>query len=151
MLVGVDTFNSILFGQIDGPRLLPGLGNSIMPKNLIHNKFDQVHWVTAAMAFHASLELHKKYGLFSGPTTGAAYPVSKWLSERYLNRKIILISPDTGHRYINSVYNNLWLETMGYGKRPTNRTPVETQHPREAVEEWSYIQWRRRTLQEVLK
>src|SRR3989338_7871228 len=35
-LVGVDTFGSILFGLKNQKRILRGLGNSVMPKNLDH-------------------------------------------------------------------------------------------------------------------
>ncbi|MFK3969032.1 pyridoxal-phosphate dependent enzyme [Ensifer adhaerens] len=43
--VAVDTNNSVLFGHRAGPRLLRGLGNSILPKNLDHTIIDDVHWV----------------------------------------------------------------------------------------------------------
>src|SRR5258708_21276709 len=46
--VGIDTFGSVLFGQPDGPRQLRGLGNSLLPKNLDHTIFDEIHWVSAA-------------------------------------------------------------------------------------------------------
>src|SRR5262245_53175018 len=38
--IGVDTFNSVLFGQEDGSRMLRGLGNSLMPANLDHSALD---------------------------------------------------------------------------------------------------------------
>jgi len=41
--IGIDTFGSVLFGQPDQPRKLRGLGNSVLPKNLDHRIFDEVH------------------------------------------------------------------------------------------------------------
>ena len=52
-LVGVDTFNSILFGLPVGKRLLRGLGNSLMPQNVDHKAYDVIHWVSAEVAFLA--------------------------------------------------------------------------------------------------
>lgn len=150
-LVGVDTFNSILFGQNDGPRILPGLGNSILPKNLIHNKFDQVHWVTANEAFAATLQLHQKLGLYCGPTTGAAFPVARWLAEKNPKRNVVFISPDTGHRYGNTVYNPGYLAQNGFDLSKAATSPKEVKNPKEAAGSWSYMDWNQRELADVVK
>lgn len=149
-LVGVDTFNSVLFGQDDGPRTLVGLGNSILPKNLVHEKFDQVHWVSADEAFYYTLQLHHQYGLFCGPTTGAAFPVAQWLANQNPKRNVVFISPDTGHRYTESVYNRDWITQNNFLKGTYPQKPKEVRNPKEAEQKWSYQQWNRRTLAEVL-
>lgn len=149
-LVGVDTFNSILFGQNDGPRILPGLGNSILPKNLVHEKFDQIHWVTADEAFYHTLQLHHRFGLFCGPTTGAAFPVAQWLAQQNPKRNVVFISPDTGHRYVESVYNRDWITQNGFLKGNYPEKPTEVRNPKEAKQKWSYQEWNRRPLSAVL-
>lgn len=147
VLVGVDTFNSILFGQDNGPRLLGGLGNSIMPKNLVHEKFDQVHWVAASEAFSATLQLHKQYGLFGGPTTGAAFIAAQWNARQFPDRNVVFISPDTGHRYVESVYNPAWGH---FCNAPYPSTPQEVAHPKQNEGTWSYYTWNRRSLEDVV-
>ena len=77
---GVDTHGSVLFGQPDGPRTLRGLGNSIIPGNLDHSQFDDVHWVTAVEALTALRQLHIQHGLFMGPTSGASILVADWMA-----------------------------------------------------------------------
>lgn len=149
-LVGVDTFNSVLFAQEDGPRMLPGLGNSILPKNLVHEKFDQVHWVTAAEATAATLYLHREWGLFVGPTTGAAYLAGEWLARNNPDRNVVFISPDMGHRYVETIYNPIWQEKQGFTKIFPLTPPTEARHPREAQGRWSYYNWNRQALPEVL-
>lgn len=62
--IGIDTPASVVFGQPDGPRTLRGLGNSLMPKNVDHSQFDEVHWVTATEAYQATRELHRNHALF---------------------------------------------------------------------------------------
>jgi cysteine synthase len=148
-LVGVDTFNSVLFGQDDGQRHLIGLGNSILPKNLIHEKFDEVHWVSSDEAFYATLFLHKHYGLFCGPTTGAAYPVAKWLADNHPNRNVIFISPDSGHRYLDTVYNSQWRDQHRFCQATYPSAPKLITHPNDNDQTWSYLPWNRRTLDEV--
>lgn len=64
--IAVDTRGSVLFGQADEKRLLRGLGNSLMPENLCHSTFDEVHWVSAAEGFAATRALHRRHSLNVG-------------------------------------------------------------------------------------
>src|SRR5690606_34649954 len=75
--VGVDSHDSMLFGRKDGGamRVIRGLGNSLMPDNLDHSKFDQVHWLTSEEIACATRELHSLHGIYAGPTSGATYKV----------------------------------------------------------------------------
>lgn len=98
-LVAVDTFNSVLFGLPDGPRKLRGLGNSILPGVLRHEKFDEIHWVSAEVAEHGAWRLLSEHGLFYGPTTGAAFQVAEYMSAMKPRHPVVFIGPDAGHRY----------------------------------------------------
>ncbi|MFS0788808.1 cysteine synthase family protein [Shouchella sp. 1P09AA] len=150
---GVDTNNSVLFGQQNGKRVLRGLGNSLMPKNLNHSLFDYVSWIDAKSSFEYTRELHNKYGLFLGPTSGAAYGVANWYSEKNPKEKILVIFPDEGNRYIESVYNDSWItENFGLNNFNTNElnSPVRIKSLKEAAHYyWSYIEWNRRILDDV--
>jgi cysteine synthase A len=149
-LVGVDTFNSVLFGMEDGPRMLRGLGNSILPKNLNHKCFDEIHWISASLAFHATRDLQALYGLFCGPTTGAAYQVAQKLAKKNPLQKVVFVSPDLGYRYLSSVYNDQWLEKNGLSLRPKIIDPIKVVHPKEAIGDWACLSWQRRSLQEMI-
>lgn len=149
-LIGVDTFNSVLFGLQDGKRVLRGLGNSIMPKNLDHTCYDEVHWVSANDAFQLTRELFRKYALFSGPTTGAAFQVARFLAQQNRKENYIFISPDEGYRYIDTIYNDAWLKNESFYVPALTAAPIEVVHPSEAQEAWSFIRWDRRSYQDVL-
>lgn len=149
-LIGVDTFNSVLFGQQDGKRVLRGLGNSIMPKNLDHTCYDEVHWVSANDAFQLTRELFKKYALFCGPTTGAAFQVARYLAQENKNDNYIFISPDEGYRYLDTIYNDAWLKNESFYVPNLTATPQQVAHPKEAQDPWSFMYWDRRSYQEVL-
>lgn len=148
-LVGVDTFGSVLFGLPNEKRVLRGLGNSIMPKNLHHHCFDEVHWVVANDAFFYVNKLHSEMALFCGPTTGATYQVASWIAKNHPNELVVCISPDTGHRYQSTIYNDFWLKQNKFGV-PMTQQPEEIQHPLEAKPSWSYFKWNRRHYQEVM-
>jgi cysteine synthase len=146
-LIGVDTFGSVLFGLPLGKRELRGLGNSIFPNNLDYSCFDEVHWVSAPDVYHYTRKLHSQFGLFCGPTSGAAYQVARWL--KVPGKTVVFLSPDEGHRYVDTVHNNLWMLKNGFGQVTPTEAPVRVTRPAQAQEPWSYIEWNRRTLPEV--
>lgn len=147
-LAGVDTFGSVLFGLPLGSRRLRGLGNSIHPNNLDHTCFDQVHWVSPAEAFASTRRLHAQYGLFCGPTSGAAFMVAEWLQKQ--NKTVVFIAPDEGHRYADSVYCDDWMRQSGYTDTTLATAPVRVNVPSaNADTPWTYLDWDRGGYEEV--
>lgn len=146
-LVGVDTFGSVLFGLKSGKRELRGLGNSIFPNNLDHSCFDEVHWVSAHDAYYHTRQLHRQFGLFCGPTSGAAYQVARHLDAP--GKTVVFLAPDDGQRYTDTVYSDAWMVERGFtGVTPT-AAPARVPGPALAQEPWSCVAWNRRTLGEV--
>lgn len=148
--VGVDTHASVTFGQKDGPRLLGGLGSSIRMGNVNHTTFDDVHWVTAAEAYRATLELYGRHGVFAGPTSGAAFLVARWYAQENPDLQVVCILPDDGARYIDTVYNEDHLRGLDLKLSSVADRPVPVRHPDEAGPVWSTIAWRRRPLEQVV-
>ena len=146
-LFGVDTFNSVLFGLANGPRSLRGLGNSVIPKNLRHEFFDEIHWVNASLAFSNTMDLYSKTAIFAGPTSGACYLVAKRLAERFPEKNFLFISADSGHRYIQSIY-----QKASYFNTNLEISPHQVNHLSEVDQEkssWTYLSWNRRSLKEM--
>jgi cysteine synthase A len=148
-LVGVDTFNSVLFGQLPGPRDFRGLGNSILPGNLDHSAFDWVHWLSANEGFHAASRLLHETTLKRGPTSAAAYLVAKWYAEHFPDKLVVAVFPDDGSRYEHTVFDPLWMETNGYRADRLVEAPTIVERPLQAKGGWAMMSWRRRTLAEV--
>ena len=150
-LIGVDTFNSVLFGQPDGKRDLRGLGNTIIPSNLDHSLYDEVHWVSANDAIFFTRLLHKELALFYGPTTGAALQVAKYLANKNKKEIYAFIAPDEGYRYLKTAYNDSWLKKQSFYSSSITKEPREVTSPLEAVPPWSFINWNRRPYESVIK
>lgn len=145
-LVGVDCFNSVLFGQPDGMRRLGGFGNGLLPKNLKHEYFDEVHWLSDEYSIYGMRTLFEKKSLFCGHTTGAAYLVARHIAEKNPQQTVIFISPDSGHRYVNTYYNDSWLKE-NFLCLPTHiEEPLLTSSPSLALEPWAYMNWDRSLL-----
>jgi hypothetical protein len=148
--IGVDTPNSVLFGQPSGRLNLSGLGGNILPTNVDHCQFDEVHWLPPSEAFHATHELHHEHGLFMGPTSGAAYRVAEWWSRNNPDKTVVAMFPDEGHRYVETVYDQEWLQTVPDRAAPVRENPVTVSTPTQPMTGWSRFSWNRRTLREVL-
>ncbi|MGH9039036.1 MAG: cysteine synthase family protein [Acidimicrobiia bacterium] len=155
--VAVDTPGSVLFGQPDAPRRVRGLGNSLMPPNLDHSAFDEVHWVSAREAFAATRALHRHHALFMGPTSGAGWLVARWWARTHPDTTVVAMLPDEGHRYSDTVYDDDWLRRQGLlvrgpgarGMRRLPARPSEITSPGDPVPEWSWLQWGRRRYDQV--
>jgi cysteine synthase len=145
--VGIDTHQSVLFGQQDGPRALRGLGNSLHPANLDHSQFDEVHWLGAADAYAATRMLHQRHALFMGPTSGASFMVGAWWARQHPDALTVVALPDEGYRYIDTVYDNTWLARNETA--PMSTAPSTVDSPAEANTGWRRLAWGRRTLDEV--
>lgn len=148
--IGVDTFGSVLFGQPDQVRKLRGLGNSVLPKNLDHTLFDEVHWVTAAEAYTATRLLHQRTTLFCGGTSGAAWLVARHWAKQNPKARVVCICPDDGSRYVDTIYNDehLWKENLWLPELPD--APREVANPLDAGPPWSRMEWGRRAYSEVV-
>jgi len=148
--IGVDTHHSLLFGQPDGHRDLRGLGNSLMPANLDHSVFDEVHWCTAAEAYAATRLSHRDHALFQGPTSGAAYLVARWWAQTNPDATCVVMLPDEGYRYQATVYDDEWLARHGMAADAVADKPEETSDPTRPGTRWTRYAWNRRHLSDVV-
>ncbi|MCS2610673.1 pyridoxal-phosphate dependent enzyme [Halomonas dongshanensis] len=143
-LIGVDTFNSVLFGQGGGPVRLRGLGNTVMPKNLRHQLFDDVHWLTPELANHNTRLLYSSTGHFRGPTTGAAYTVARFVHDQNPGIPIVFLSPDDGSRYTNTTYLKE-SNTAGFEHLAPHRLQWPTEYDEHT--HWAWMNWNRQPIQ----
>lgn len=148
--VGVDTPNSVLFGQPSGRINLSGLGGNILPANVDHTQFDEIHWLTPAEAYEATHDLHRRHGLFMGPTSGAAFRAAGWWADRNPGKTVIALMPDEGHRYVDTVYDPQWLASIPGWPNSVRDAPVTVSTPADPMPGWSRFEWNRRTLKAVL-
>jgi cysteine synthase len=147
--VGIDTHGSVLFGQQDAKRALRGLGNSLLPPNLEHEVFDEVHWLDAPGTFQATRRLHREHALFMGPTSGASYLVGSWWAGRHRDALTLIVLPDEGYRYHDTVYDDDWMAANASQSGARRHEPRTVVAPREADDGWCRIAWGRRSLRSV--
>jgi S-sulfo-L-cysteine synthase (3-phospho-L-serine-dependent) len=137
-VVAVDAVGSALFHQPDHRRLQSGHGNSVIPGNIDYPVIDEVHWVGDAEAFHACRELSRREGIFAGGSSGAAYVAASWVAGQLPeDRDVVVILPDRGDRYSETIYSDRWIEEHGLTGGEASASPVTLRYARDVAERWS--------------
>ncbi|AIC93105.1 PLP-dependent cysteine synthase family protein [Shouchella lehensis] len=138
-VVAVDSVGSVIFGQPDMPhRLQSGLGNSLVAPNVDFSIIDSVHWLNDDEAFLATNFLAKEEQVFGGNSSGSVYVVAQWLAKQVkAGTNIVVIFPDRGDRYVNTVYNSNYIESKSIYNFKDFKEPKLVNHKHE-VSSWSY-------------
>ncbi|MCW3467117.1 pyridoxal-phosphate dependent enzyme [Chitinophaga nivalis] len=110
-IVGVDVEGSVIFNQPPMKRFISGIGASKVPPIIEHAIIDDVVIVSQADIIKGSFELLHDQAIFAGASSGAVYLAAKNYSfpdELEGNANSLLIFPDKGHTYLDTIYNKEW-------------------------------------------
>lgn len=111
-IIAVDNKGSVTFDFPGAPRYIPGLGTSRKPEIVSLDNIYKVIVVPEEETVIMCNKLVKEYGLFLGGSSGTVlYAAKQYLNS--LNKKdvsVVVISPDFGEKYIETVYNPEWVE-----------------------------------------
>lgn len=114
-LVGVDAEGSVLFGGCRATRTLPGFGAGMVPELARLTQPDQICRVSDGESVVGTRVLARREGILAGASGGAV--VSALLSQQDELPEaatVVLLLHDDGQAYMNTVYNDAWLEdTLG--------------------------------------
>ncbi len=109
-IVGVEPTNSpYLTKGILGSHGLQGIGAGFLPKNLDINVCDEIITVSEDEAYAEGRSLALTEGILVGISSGAALSAAKKIALREENKgkKIVVLLPDTGERYLSTqMYKN---------------------------------------------
>jgi len=100
--------------------------------------------------FAATRALHRRHALFMGPTSGAAWMVAQWKARQEPDARVVVLLPDEGYRYQDTVYDDSWLRRHGLRLRRLPGRPVEVDDPTDGGPEWSWLRWSRRRYETVV-
>lgn len=156
-IVGVDPIGSILHdykktGKITNAHTykIEGIGEDIIPQNYDFNFIDDVMQVSDKESFQMTRALLQKEGIFCGVSSGAAVcgaiKYAKKVSGKGQRKRIIVLLPDSGDRYLSKVFDDEWMRENGFLEsswgtvrelldtvRPPSRGAIVTAQPSDQV------------------
>ena len=104
-IVAVEPENSaVLSGGIAGPHKIQGIGAGIIPSILNTKIYDEVIKVTNEESYEWARKLAKEEGIFVGISSGAAFAAAQKVAKKLgRGKKVVVILPDCGERYLSTV------------------------------------------------
>jgi len=110
-IIAVDTEGSVTFGFPPRRRHIPGLGTSRKPEILEPELADDVVVVSEGDAIRMCRLVAMKYGIAVGGSTGSVLAAVVRSSPGIpLGASVVAISPDSGDRYLDTIYDDIWVE-----------------------------------------
>jgi 2,3-diaminopropionate biosynthesis protein SbnA len=109
-VVAVDAIGSVLFGLRPGRRLIPGHGASVRPLLLDVSAADRVIHISDVECVVGCHRLVSREGILAGGSSGAiASALEKTQAEIPDNSNCVMILPDGGDRYLDTIYSSEWV------------------------------------------
>ena len=107
-IIAVEPFgSSILSGEGPGPHKIQGIGAGFIPDVLNTEVYDEIIRVKSEDAAETTRNVAKNDGLFLGISAGAALTAAKEIALREKGKRIIVLLPDSGDRYLSTwIYNS---------------------------------------------
>lgn len=123
-IIAVDSVGSVTFGFPSGKRHIPGLGTSQPPAIRKHSDFDDIVMVEEHKAVAMCHWLARR-GLLLGGSSGTVLAGVAHMAKIIPDDAcVVALSPDMGDRYIDTVYDEAWVEQRFPSMSPsTTRAP----------------------------
>ncbi|MBO4398115.1 MAG: cysteine synthase A [Bacteroidaceae bacterium] len=109
-IVGVEPYSSsVLSGERPGPHKIQGIGAGFIPKTLDTSVYDEILRIKDHEAFAVARLLARKDGVLTGISSGSAVAAAIKLARRPENegKRIVVLLPDTGERYLSTALYNI--------------------------------------------
>lgn len=111
-VVAVDAVGSLIFGTSKGRRLIPGHGAGRKSNLLDESYIDQVFHITDRECVIGCRRLLQRESILAGGSAGAVVMAAEKLQALIPEySSIVLIFSDNGERYMDTIYNESWVES----------------------------------------
>tara|TARA_B100000795_G_scaffold234711_1_gene193995 strand:+ start:313 stop:1344 length:1032 start_codon:yes stop_codon:yes gene_type:complete len=108
--------------------LVEGIGEDFLPANVLFDQIDSMVRVGDEESFHMTRRLLQEEGIYAGGSSGSAVVGAiKYAESLEKPERILVILPDSGNRYASKIYNEAWMQEMGYLKADTPKDELDLQ------------------------
>jgi cysteine synthase A len=109
-VIGIDAEGSAIFGDKSINRLIPGHGAGIKPDLFQESSIKEHVLVSDKDCVWGCRKLLASEGIFAGGSTGGIVAaINKMASNFKDGETCVLIAPDRGERYLDTIYNDKWV------------------------------------------
>lgn len=109
-IIAVDARGSVIFGDEPKKRIIPGMGAS---RKSTFVKMEQVHqivWISDKEAVDGCHHLLNTESILAGGSSGAIVKaLENTMKDFHKNATVVCIFPDTGERYLQTIYSEEWV------------------------------------------
>lgn len=113
-VVAVDAFGSVLFGGARAPRIIPGLGAGRLPALARGRSVERLMRVTDLDCVVGCRRIAQSDALLVGGSAGGVLQAARRMQEELVGLRCVAIAADSGHRYLDTVFDDVWVEqTLG--------------------------------------
>lgn len=138
-VVAVDPVGSIVYDKFKHNKDVPahtykieGIGEDFLPANYDFSVIDDMSQVEDKESFVMTRELLLKEGIYAGVSCGAAVVGGlKWLKaqgDKMKGKKVLIVLPDGGAKYLSKVYNDAWMREAGFLDEDSSGTVDDVLH-----------------------
>jgi cystathionine beta-synthase len=102
-----------------GSWAVEGIGEDFIPDQVDLTGVGRAYTIGDAESFATARELYEQEGILGGSSTGTLVAAAlRYCREQTVARRVVVLVPDTGTRYLSKVYNTNWLLDQGLVSRP---------------------------------
>ncbi|MDY3127740.1 MAG: pyridoxal-phosphate dependent enzyme [Corynebacterium sp.] len=109
-VIAVDAEGSVLFGGTHGQRLLPGFGAGVEPELSQSVHPHRIMRIPDIDSVRAAREIARTTAILPGASAGAVAAALHALGAEGARGSAVAIFHDGGHAYLDTVYNDKWVE-----------------------------------------
>ena len=126
-LVLADPVGSILTQYINegtlstksGSWLVEGIGEDFLPGISDFSRVKKAYAISDRESFLTARDLLAKEGVLGGSSTGTLLAAAlKYCREQTVPKRVVVLVPDTGIKYLSKMYNDYWMLDNGFIDRP---------------------------------
>lgn len=132
-IIAVDSEGSVTFGHPAGKRRIPGLGTSRPPPISRRSSFDDLLMIPERDTIAMCRRLARQGVLLGGSSGTVLAGVAAYAPLIPPGASVVAISPDLGERYLDTIYDDDWVNTHFPGLLPADPVPFHSQPLEDAV------------------
>ncbi|HET9049861.1 MAG TPA: pyridoxal-phosphate dependent enzyme [Chiayiivirga sp.] len=111
--------NEGVLNEKSGSWMVEGIGEDFLPPISDFSRVKKAYAISDKESFLTARELLAKEGVLGGSTAGTLLAAAlRYCAEQTTPKRVVVLVPDTGNKYLSKMYNDYWMADNGFIERP---------------------------------